>query len=69
MAILNFYSGPVVENLPASWGNTGLILVQENFTCHRTTKPMSHSHRSPCALEPILHNPRSHHDETPMHHT
>ena len=44
MAILNFHSGPVVENLPASWGDTGLIPVQDNFTCHRGTKPVSHSH-------------------------
>ena len=43
-------------------------LVQENPTCHGATKPMHHSYWSPSALEPVLHDKRSHRSEKPAHH-
>ena len=39
-----FPGGSVVKNLPARAGDTGLILVQEDPTCHRTMKSMHHSY-------------------------
>ena len=54
-------------------------LVRENPTCHRATKPvhhnywactlepMSHNYWSPCTLEPVLCNNRSHRNEKPAH--
>ena len=35
-------------------------------TCHRATKPTHHKCWA-CALGPMLHNKRSHHNENPMH--
>ena len=44
------------------------FLVQEDSTWHGATKPMSQNHWGPLALEPVLHNKRSHLNEKPMHH-
>ena len=41
-------------------------LDQEDPTCHRTTKPVHHNYWA-CALEPVLHNKRSHRNEKPTH--
>ena len=42
-------------------------LVQEDSTCHGTTKPVCHNYWSLHALEPMICNKKSHHDEKPMH--
>ena len=49
-------------------------LVQEDPTCHRTTKPVCHNYWAcmpqllkPVLLEPMLHNKRNHHNEKPTH--
>ena len=39
-------------------------LVQKDLTCHQTTKPV-HRNSWACALEPVLCNRRSHHNEKP----
>ena len=36
----DFPGGPVVKNPPVNAGDTGLILVQEDFTCPRVTRPV-----------------------------
>ena len=51
----SFPVGSVVKNLPANAGDTSLILIQEDPTCFRATKPMYYN----CwvyALEPMSHN-------------
>ena len=40
-------------------------LIWENSTCHRATKPTRHNYWA-CALEPMLLNKRSHHNERPV---
>ena len=52
-----FPGGPVVKNPPINAGHTGLILVQEDPTCHKAAKPVH--------LEPTLYNRRGHHNEKP----
>ena len=42
----DFPGGPVVKNLPASAGPGVGSVVQEDFTCHSTTKSMFHNKRS-----------------------
>ena len=42
--IWNFSCGPVVKNPPANVGDTGSILMQEDFTCHGSTKPVHHNY-------------------------
>ena len=42
-------------------------LVQKDPTCLGTTKPRCHNYWA-CALEPMLHNERSHDNEKPAHH-
>ena len=42
-------------------------LVQEELTCQGKTKPLRHNYWA-CALEPVLHNKRSQHNEKPLHH-
>ena len=51
----DFPGGTVVKNPPTSAGDAGLILVQEDPTCHGTTKPVRHNCWA-CALEPTSHN-------------
>ena len=43
-------------------------LVWEDPTCRGAAKPVCHNYWSPRTLEPMLHNKRSHHSETPAHH-
>ena len=38
-------------------------MAQETPTCLAESKPMSCSYCSPCVLEPVLYNKRSHHNE------
>ena len=38
----NFPGGPVVKNLPANAEDTGSVLVQEDPTCRRASKPVHH---------------------------
>ena len=65
---LNTFEGapywPSGENsaLPVQ-GTWALSLVREDPTCHGAAKPTDHSYWSPGALEPILCNKRSHHNE------
>ena len=40
----DFPGGPVVENMPASAGDTGLISGLRRFHIHRATKPMHHNY-------------------------
>ena len=47
--------GPVVKNLPANVGDTGLSPGREDFTCFGASKPTHHN----CwvsALEPVIHS-------------
>ena len=41
-------------------------LAREDPTCRGATKPVHHNYRA-CALEPVLRNKRSHHNEKPTH--
>ena len=43
------------------------VLVQEDPSCCGATKPVRHNYWA-CALEPVLHNKRSHRNEKPAHH-
>ena len=57
--------GSVVKNLPAITGDTGLILIREDLTCHVATKPVRHNYGacavelSPTITEPACRNDRS----------
>ena len=42
-------------------------LVQEEPTRLRATMPLRHNYRSPCVLELVLRNKRSHRNEKPVH--
>ena len=42
--ILDFPGGPVVENPPANAEGTGSVLVWEDSTCLRGTKPICHNY-------------------------
>ena len=72
----------MVKNLPAKAGDTGSIpdlgrshMQGSNEACvlqplsleAPTAEPTCDSCQSPCALEPVLRNRRSHHSETPVH--
>ena len=57
--------GPVVKNCLPMQGTQVRSLVQEDPICCGTTK--HHNYWSPCTLEPVLCNKRSHHNEKPMH--
>ena len=69
----------VIKNLPANAGDMGSVLGQGRRQCHGATKSMQHlpsphstelkscNYRSPCALEPVLHNKRSPRNEKPRH--
>ena len=50
----DFPCGPVVENLPADAEDTSLIPGWEDHSRHGVTK------RRSCALEPLVHDKRSH---------
>ena len=68
-----------VRNLPANAGDMGSILVWEDHTCRRATKPILHSYWayalepascscwSPHTLKPMLCNKRSHRNEKPLY--
>ena len=62
-----FPGDAVVKNPPASAGSQVRALVQEDPTCCRATKPVSHNYwvrvpqlLKPTRLEPVLHNKRRH---------
>ena len=59
--------GWMVKNTPANGGDIGSIPDREDPTGHIESKPMHHNYLA-CALEPMLHNMRSHHSEKPGHH-
>ena len=73
MDILVFLGGPVVKNLSANAGDTGLIpgpgrshKLRSNFwAC--TLETESYNYWSLCALGPMCHK-RNHHNEKPMDH-
>ena len=65
---LGFPDGPVAENPSANAGDTGSISGPGRSHMHRATKPKRHSYWSLCALESVLCNKGSHHDEKPGHH-
>ena len=48
-------------------GTLAQSLVQKDTICHGAVGPMRPNPQSPCALEPTLHNRRSHHNEKPEH--
>ena len=54
--------GAVVKNLPANAGDMGSIPGPQE-----DSKPVPHSYWSLHALEPVLHNQRSHYHEKPSH--
>ena len=62
---INFKKERDRKNPPANAGVQSLV--QEDPTCRGATKSIHHNY-SICALEPMLHNKRSHHNEKPMHH-
>ena len=45
-----------------------LSLVWEDSVCCRAIGPGHHNYRNLCALEPMLHNKRSQHNERPVPH-
>ena len=53
--MLDFPGSSVVKNPPANAGDTGSALVQEDPTCRRATKSVSHKYWA-CILEPTSHN-------------
>ena len=57
----------VVKNLPANAWDMGPILAQEDPTCQEATLLMCSNYWNSRALEPMLHNKRSHCNEKPMH--
>ena len=64
---VGFSGGAVDKNLPVQ-GTWVRSLVREDSTCHGATSPMrriSWTH----ALEPVLRNRRSHHNEKPEQHS
>ena len=63
----DFPGEPVVKNLPTNAGTQVQSPVQEAPTCLGVIKPISHNFWSPCTLEHLLCNKRSHHNETPMY--
>ena len=65
----DFLGGPVVKNLPAIAGNTGLIPGPGRFHVLQAAKPVCHNCGSQQALEPVLLNKRSHCKEKPKHKT
>ena len=69
---MGFPSGSVVKNLPANIGDTGLIPGPGQLSpCTKTTDPVLWSPEAtttePVHLEPVFHDNRSHHKETPAH--
>ena len=58
--------GTMVKNPAANVGDMGLILVQEDPTCLRATKPCAMA-TEPKHLEPMLHNKRGHRNKKPQH--
>ena len=44
-------------------------LAREEPTCHGATKSEHHNSWSPCTLQSVLCNKRSHHSEKPIHHS
>ena len=63
----DFPGGPMVKNTPANGGDIASIPDREDPTCHTATKTMHHNY-SACALEPMVHNMRSHCSEKPGQH-
>ena len=64
----DFPGGTMTKSPPANAGDTRIQpLVQEDSTCLGANKPM-HQNYGACALEPVLHNKRSHCNEKPAHH-
>ena len=71
---LGFPVGSVVKNLPANagdsfnpWSRKIPHAIEQISPCTTTTEPMCRTYRSRCALETMLHNKRSHHNEKPTH--
>ena len=62
----NLPSAPAIKNPPANAGNMAQSLVQEDSTLLRATKPTYHNYWA-SALEPVLHNKRSHYNGKPGH--
>ena len=60
-----FPGGLVIRNPLANAGDTGLI---PDPICHGAAKPMCHNY-GVRALEPRNHSKRSHHSESPEHHS
>ena len=61
----DFPGSPVVKNLPANARDTGSILSAGTKippACG-ATKRVCHKYQSPCTLEPMLYNKRSHSNE------
>ena len=68
----NFPGVPVDKNPSANAGDTGLIPALRRFHTPQS-KPVRHKHEpqllKPIHLKPVLHNKRSHHNETLKHQT
>ena len=45
------------------------VLVREDSTCCRSSKPVHCKYWSPSTLDPMMCNKRSHYNEKPMHHS
>ena len=60
---MGFHGGPVVKNLHANAGGTGLMPGWENPTCCGAVK---HNY-CVCTLEPVSHSKRSQHNGKPTH--
>ena len=59
----DFPGGPEVKNLPTSAGDTGPIPGSQRLHMPRDNKACAPHYWSTRALEPVLHNKKSHHNE------
>ena len=68
MRLKDFPGGPVAKNLPANAWDMGSIpgSGKIQITRHRGTKPTLPNYWAR-ALEPVIHNRRSHGEEKPVH--
>ena len=62
----HFPGGTVVKHPPAKAGDMGSVLALGRFHMPRAIKAHEQQVLGPCALEPVLHNKRSHHNDEPV---
>ena len=63
----DFLGHPVGKTLPSNAGDAGSIPGQGTKIPHATGHLSPHATATECALQPMLHNRRSHRKEKPTH--